>query len=263
MKQRILVLAALGFLASQNADAFVPASLRQKSSARLAGTISEATKVDVSIDYDSAAKLAYGEWRKQYGKGDFDDDRFQVFKSNYETLTVSNVVAAKQARDNKSDEKIVRLELNEFADMTAEEYMAMEAGSTPSTADDAEEEAVAEESVDVSIDYDSTARLAYTDWRAKFGKGDYDEGLFQTFKTNYETVAISRVVAKKIARETGSSASDELTLGENADTVVMEISSSATSLLGSVMESSEAQSEAAAAIEEAAAALAEEEEVRL
>jgi len=77
-------------------------------------TATESPHVDLTIEYDSAAKLAYDQWREQYDKGDFDDERYDVFKANYETLTISNVVAAKQARE--SGEVCKRLDLDESAD---------------------------------------------------------------------------------------------------------------------------------------------------
>lgn len=82
---------------------------------------------DVSVPYDAAARLAYDEWRATYSKGNFDAGRFESFKSNYNMLTVANVSAAKQARD-AGEEVPKAMELNEFADMSFEEYEAMNAG---------------------------------------------------------------------------------------------------------------------------------------
>lgn len=103
----------------------------------MASTESEAsTSVDLSIPYDAAARLAYDEWRAKYDKGDFDAERYAVFQQNYEAITVANVVAKKQAREQ--DEPVPALmSLNEFGDFTEEEYMAaMEGDAAPTTTGD-------------------------------------------------------------------------------------------------------------------------------
>ena len=82
---------------------------------------------DVSVDVDSAARLAYGGWCERYSK-EPSEARFASFKSNYEQLSVANVAAAKRARDN-GEERPADLKLNEFADMTVEEYLAAQNGS--------------------------------------------------------------------------------------------------------------------------------------
>ncbi len=128
--RRFLVLTALACLAGNHyAGAFAPSKPVFQTSTRLPVSLQEAV-TDVSIEYDSAAKLAYSEWREKYSKGDFDAARYESFKANYEALTIANVVAAKKARDEKSETPPRRLDLNEFADMTAEEYMAMQSGET-------------------------------------------------------------------------------------------------------------------------------------
>ena len=86
-------------------------------------------EVDLKIPYDAAARLAYDEWRNKYNKGSFDETRYQVFKSNYEAITVANVVAKKKAREEDGEAPAL-MTLNEFGDFTEEEYRAaMEGGS--------------------------------------------------------------------------------------------------------------------------------------
>ena len=89
---------------------------------------------DVSIPYDAAARLAYDEWRKKYNKGDFDENRFQNFKANYEAITVSNVIAKKKAREEGNTDPSL-LMLNEYGDFTVEEYDAAIKKGPPSTSD--------------------------------------------------------------------------------------------------------------------------------
>jgi hypothetical protein len=102
---------------------------------------------DVSVVCDSAARLAYQGWCAKYDKPQ-EESRYEVFKGNYEALTVANVSATKQARDESGDWKAKAkqtLDLNEFADMTADEYTAAQSSdSSPAPAPVAEEEPVVE-----------------------------------------------------------------------------------------------------------------------
>lgn len=104
-------------LVCQYVKGFAPASmLRHQTAVRMSD--------DVSIPYDSAAMLAYDEWRAQYKKGDFDPVRYEAFKSNYETITVLNVKGKKEARE-AGTEAPAPLTLNEYGDYTMAEYEAM------------------------------------------------------------------------------------------------------------------------------------------
>ena len=100
------------------------------------------TGSDVSVPYDSAARLAYDEWRSIFSKGDFDPSRFTIFKSNYETITVANVSAKKKARE-EGIASLTLLSLNEFGDLTEEEYKkALASGSKPLSTGDVLSKAV-------------------------------------------------------------------------------------------------------------------------
>ena len=96
---------------------------------------------DVSVPYDAAARLAYDEWIKSYNKK-YDPARYETFRTNYEALCVANVKAARAAREAGDAEPPKKLDLNEYADMTAEEYMAMQrtGGTTALQSSDDEEE---------------------------------------------------------------------------------------------------------------------------
>lgn len=150
---------AAAFAPSQ--QAFCPATLatapRSSSTFQLfAANSGASTDVDISVPYDSAARLAYDQWRDQFAKGDFDDSRYGNFKANYEQITVANVVAKKVARDQGDTEAPDLLALNEFGDFSAEEYeqqaqgtvstsgmlgQAMEAAQSQSDASEAIEDA--------------------------------------------------------------------------------------------------------------------------
>jgi hypothetical protein len=264
--RKLLALAALLALASKNVSAFTPSTLSTQRNGFAISPLSAASD-DVSIDYDSAAKLAYDGWRNNFSKGDFNEDKYESFKGNYEALTIANVKAAKMARD-QGGEAEQKLELNEYADMTVAEYQAMQAGPPDPIAPDAEDETDADTdnadaNSDVSIPYDSAARLAYDNWRVKFDKGEFVATRFVVFKENYEIVTVANIAAKKSARESGSAASS-IELAADADTAAVEIDADApASPLKAALDALQAQDAAADAIGDAAIALAEEEQVRI
>lgn len=120
---------------------------------------------------------------------------------------------------------------------------------------------------DVSVPYDAAARLAYDEWRAKFGKGAFDDKRYATFKANYEMITVANVSAKKEARDKGEPVGALMTLNEYGDCTEEEYkaamqSTSTSDLLEKAVEAAESQSEASSALQDAADALAEEEEVR-
>jgi len=79
---------------------------------------------------DKQVRFAYDEWRLIYGKGDFDSDRFEQFKRNHRTVTVSNLNAReKAAREGRP--KPQWMSLNEYGDYSMEEYEAMLQGEQP------------------------------------------------------------------------------------------------------------------------------------
>jgi hypothetical protein len=56
-------------------------------------------KIDVSIPYDAAARLAYRELKGLGENANYDEKEFQKFKEAYETTTVANVIVKKMERD--------------------------------------------------------------------------------------------------------------------------------------------------------------------
>ena len=119
-----------------------------------------AAVADISIPYDAAALLAY---TTAGSEGDF-----ETFKAQYLKDTIAMVVAKKDARQ----------------------------GGAPAPAPAAVETATTV--VDISIPYDSPARLAY---EQAGSKGD-----FESFKVEYLKETIAMVVAKKNARQGGAPA---------------------------------------------------------
>jgi hypothetical protein len=118
--------------ASEQVSAFVPPNLvRPHHGATVRGvtSVDMTTESDVSIPYDSAARLSYDGWCSTYGKT-FDAARYAVFKDNYEAITIMNVSTKKAARE-AGEETPSLLALNEYADCTAEEYEAAMNGEDP------------------------------------------------------------------------------------------------------------------------------------
>jgi hypothetical protein len=109
--------ALLAFLALSCTNAFAPLTGQCRAKTALWAT-KEA--VDISVPYDAACRLAYDEWRGQYQKGEFDDTRYQSFKTNYEAITIANVSAKKVAREKGEEPRL--LSLNEYGDYSEEEY---------------------------------------------------------------------------------------------------------------------------------------------
>lgn len=155
---KISVSAVTALLLFSNATAFTTVNPLRRLPTTLSSTATKEsgagseTSADVSVPYDAAARLAYDEWRATYNKGDFDAARFESFKSNYQILTVTNIAAAKKAKD-AGEEAPKKLDLNEFADMTFEEYEAMnsDGGAEAEEVVEAEAAPQAEGESDVSL----------------------------------------------------------------------------------------------------------------
>jgi Cathepsin propeptide inhibitor domain (I29) len=126
---KITISAVLALLLVERAVGFLPPNLLQQQRQQLPATLGMAETdvgADVSVPYDAAARLAYDQWRSQYDKGAFDAKRYESFKRNYETITVANVIAKKRAREQQTGTvSLSLLSLNEFGDMTEEEYANM------------------------------------------------------------------------------------------------------------------------------------------
>ena len=116
----------LALLLADQAESFLP-TMHQQSLNRARQPLSAVemaayTDTDVSIPYDAAARLAYDEWRAEYNKGEFDSARYKTFKTNYETITIANVSSKKKSRDDGTV-SLSLMTLNEFGDMSEEEYV--------------------------------------------------------------------------------------------------------------------------------------------
>ena len=81
----------------------------------------------VSDAHEKWRLKAYENWRKEYGKGAFDPDRYKNFKANYIGLMHANAAALEEARRQGKPEPEPQT-LNEYGDYSAEEYEAVIAG---------------------------------------------------------------------------------------------------------------------------------------
>jgi len=149
---RVLALSSLlASLECNNVQAFTPTAFLQvdRGFARTQYNILRAEEkdqdtaaVDVSIPYDAPARLAYDNWRAQYNKGDFDLGRYEAFKNNFEGISVANVMASRKEREQSISDgngpAVItkkKLQLNENADMTLEEYEEMQAKKKPAASE--------------------------------------------------------------------------------------------------------------------------------
>ena len=123
--------------------------------------------VDISIPYDAAARLEFDASNKS-----FDAAKFEAFKEEYYTKTVAMVTAKKAARDSAA------------APVAAAPAPA-KAAAAPKAAS----------SVDISVDYDAPAKLAFIE---KFGS--FDEAAFPEFRKQYLAGAVLAVTLKQQVR---------------------------------------------------------------
>lgn len=206
---------------------------------------------DVSIEYNAAAKLAYDAWRQHYAPprlkasqrvllsaeevaaaGGFDPEKFAVFERNYEIVTVANVRAKRAARMYGGEAEIVTL--GPDADTVPLPLPPpIEPDTTPTSAtdvdttnDDGDKAAAAADDVDVSIQYNAPARLAYDEWLAANERAgeEMDDSKFKTFEKNYIAVTVANVSARKAVRDAGESVEGgvpAVELGPDADSVLL------------------------------------------
>merc|ERR1712151_220899 len=173
--------------------------------------------LDTSVAREARIRSEYLEWCKKYDKTN-DEARFQIFSENFLQL------------EEYSKENDVPMKLNKYADLTEDEYMELmnpgaKVKESPAPAPVPKIEPVSEPApapkatIDVSIPYDSAARLAYDEWRGKYGKGDFDAKKYEFFKQNYEAVVVANVKSAKDRRD-GKDAPPTMELDKVADTKI-------------------------------------------
>jgi hypothetical protein len=144
-----------------------------------------APAVDISIPYDAAARLEFDASHKE-----FDAKKFEAFKAEYYTKTVAMVTAKKVARESAAAPAA------KAAPAKKQDAPAKEAAAPAAKKAVAPKTVPSSSSVDLSIDYDAAAKLAFT---KKFGA--FDEAAFAGFKKEYEAGTVAMITAKQQARK--------------------------------------------------------------
>ena len=76
----------------------------------------------MSVPYNAAARLAYGEWLFKYSKEDAGLERYGSFRKRYESIAIINAISKKRAMEDVDIKEPALIELNEYADLDKEEY---------------------------------------------------------------------------------------------------------------------------------------------
>jgi hypothetical protein len=163
-----------GIGATKPAAAPVAAAVEEKKpEPKSAAASAPEPTVDISVPYDAAARLEFDASNKK-----FDAKMFETFKQEYYTKTVAMVTAKKAARDGAA---------------------SAATPAAPTKAAPAKETAAAApkpaSNVDISVDYDAPAKLAFTQ---KFGS--FDEKAFPEFKKAYLAGTVAMVTVKQQVR---------------------------------------------------------------
>lgn len=147
-------------------------------------------------------RATYAGWCEFYGKP-FDESRLDVFAGNL----------LESERYFKATGKVGRL--NEYADLTKEEFRALQSDGAPAIASPQPDSLAASQREEVKESDPETARLrqVYADWLTYYGK-TFDESRFPIFTTNY-------LRAEQYYMETG----DPVGLNEYADLTMEEYQS--------------------------------------
>ena len=178
------------------------------------GIAEDGSELDTTnVSREARVREAYLGWCKEYGK-ETDESRYPTFSSNY-------LAMEEYAKENGKT-----MQLNLYADCTEEQYAALTsvnggAAAVEEVVEEAkveapapapapvveevkavvvEEKKVDDDSADVSIPYDATAKLAY--------EASNKSMSFAAFKTKYLANAVKEVVAKKNAAEVKAKATE-------------------------------------------------------
>jgi hypothetical protein len=109
----VFVIGGAAFAAAQSAGSGSGESVSTKTAA----VPEKVEKIDVSIPYDAAARLAYRELKGLSENAKYDESEFQKFKEAYEATTVANVIVKKMERDLRAAQAAAQEKSNELAAM--------------------------------------------------------------------------------------------------------------------------------------------------
>jgi hypothetical protein len=109
----VVVIGGAAFAAVQSAGSSSSESAKTKTVA----APEKVEKIDVSIPYDAAARLAYRELKGLSENAKYDEAEFQKFKEAYEATTVANVIVKKMERELRAAQAAAQEKAKELAAM--------------------------------------------------------------------------------------------------------------------------------------------------
>ena len=139
-------------------------------------------------DEESILKM-YEEWRIEYSKGEFNNLRYQNFRSNYIKLMTANAAELTVARDMGYPDP-VPLTLNEYGDLSPEEFSNMhnsQHSPRPPSEVPYQESNNGYSQPAESVNEQDRIRQIYQEWCFSNGK-TYDESRLPIFTTNLQVV---------------------------------------------------------------------------
>ena len=176
---------------------------------------------DNDDDDDAAARKAYDDWRKEFNKGDFDEKRFQIFKVKWEAISEANRIAEEQALELREaiddDEQPTSvplpsiLTLNEYGDLTEQEYKEAMQSIESTEKLTMEEEHVSEHQEEVVASVDNAADTE--------GSEEKDDSTAFFMEETKEGAADSTVKSD----ESDSDDSDETSVAAESDSMDVQV----------------------------------------
>jgi len=190
---------------------------------------------------DKFRRKAYDDWRRDFGKGEFDPVRYEHFKINYATLMDTNAAAAAKAKKNGDPEPELK-KLNEFGDCSREEVediLARKNQGLPPPPPSSEKPDWVRDfkpppdprmmyggppgmsgfgaDPNFAKEQETFFRKAYDDWRKEFKKGDFDAERFENFKINIDSIIQANESAFAMAMANGTDPPKPQKLNEYGD----------------------------------------------
>eukprot|EP00980_Cylindrotheca_fusiformis_P000211 scaffold42_cov133-Cylindrotheca_fusiformis.AAC.8 len=148
-----------------------------------------------TIPGDDAVLEAYDNWRIEYNKGDYRQDRFENFKVNYKTLMAANAASMRRARQKGTADPAPIMSLNEYGDCSIAEYKSILNSLDQSHHDvminvedlplgSSDEKPTSSNERQIEQSKDETILRAYVDWCKTHGK-EFDESRLPVFTEHY------------------------------------------------------------------------------
>ena len=143
-----------------------------------AAVAKEEAVIDISIPYDAAAKLAYA----ALSAAERSKMEYSTFQQQYTEKAVADVISKKAKKDTTTPEAAAKV--------------AAATAPVSTTATTITKTTMSDDAADVSIPYDSAAKLAFSKLQSIKHTLTYEQ-----FKQQYEKNSVLNVIAKKLKRE--------------------------------------------------------------